>query len=101
MHRSDHQLIWGCVWQAAQTIQLLGKYLNREKSLPIQVEALHALHNLCKISRGRQEEAARVGLVPYLMSLAQMSRKQVCSTSAPSLAQMLLALTGFLSVSCS
>lgn len=45
--------------------------------LPIQVEALHALHNLCKISRQRQEAAALAGLVPYLMNLAQMSPKQV------------------------
>lgn len=45
--------------------------------LPIQVEALHALHNLCKISRQRQEAAASAGLVPYLMNLAQMSPKQV------------------------
>ena len=63
--------------QRAQAIQSLGKYLKRDLPLPIQVEALHALHNLCKISRQRQEEAARVNLVPYLMSLARLPGKQV------------------------
>lgn len=39
----------------------------------MQLEALHALHNLCKISRLRQEGAAKAGLVPYLMGLAHLS----------------------------
>lgn len=63
--------------QGAGTIGSLGKYLKAVMPLPIQVEALHALHNLCKISRQRQEAAASAGLVPYLMNLAQMSPKQV------------------------
>ena len=63
--------------QSAGTIGSLGKYLKAVMPLPIQVEALHALHNLCKISRQRQEAAASAGLVPYLMNLAQMSPKQV------------------------
>ena len=63
--------------QSAGTIGSLGKYLKAVMPLTIQVEALHALHNLCKISRQRQEAAASAGLVPYLMNLAQMSPKQV------------------------
>ena len=35
-----------------------------------QAEALHALYNLCKISRARQEAAAAAGAVPYLAGLA-------------------------------
>ena len=66
------------ILQGAGTIGSLGKYLKASMPLPIQVEALHALHNLCKISRQRQEAAASAGLVPYLMNLAQMSPKQVC-----------------------
>ena len=65
--------------QSAGTIGSLGKYLKAVMPLPIQVEALHALHNLCKISRQRQEAAASAGLVPYLMNLAQLSPKQVPS----------------------
>jgi len=63
--------------QDAGTIESLGRYLKVSWSLPIQVEALHALHNLCKISRARQEGAANAGLVPYLMNLAQMSPQHV------------------------
>ena len=55
----------------------MGRYLKASLSLSIQVEALHALHNLCKISRARQEGAAKAGLVPYLMNLAQMSPRKV------------------------
>lgn len=81
--------------QGAGTIGSLGKYLRAAMPLPIQVEALHALHNLCKISRQRQEAAASAGLVPYLMNLAQMSPKQARNPS-PSLPSWGLSTIAFL-----
>ncbi len=56
--------------QAAGTIPALLPYLNRGAAAVIQLEALHALYNLCKISRARQETAAVAGVVPYLAALA-------------------------------
>lgn len=50
---------------------MLLPYLGRRYSAAVQLEALHALYNLCKISRTRQEAAAVAGIVPYLAALAE------------------------------
>ncbi|CAL8466918.1 g6454 [Coccomyxa elongata] len=57
--------------QDAGSIPVLLPYLGRRHSAAVQLEALHALYNLCKISRTRQEAAAVAGIVPYLAALAQ------------------------------
>lgn len=56
--------------QDAGSIPVLLPYLGRRHSSAVQLEALHALYNLCKISRTRQEAAAVAGIVPYLAALA-------------------------------
>lgn len=58
------------IMQDAGTIPVLLPYLGRRHSAAVQLEALHALYNLCKISRTRQEAAAVAGIVPYLAALA-------------------------------
>ena len=50
--------------------------------MSLQLEALHALYNLCKISRTRQEAAAVAGVVPRLIALVSASPK-VSACSSP------------------
>ncbi len=56
--------------QDAGTIQVLPVYLQRGYSTDVQLEALHAMYNMCKISPTRQEAAALAGVVPLLVKLA-------------------------------
>ena len=56
--------------QDAGTIPVLLPWLGRRHAAGCQLAALHALYNLCKISRTRQEAAAVAGIVPYLAVLA-------------------------------
>ena len=56
--------------QDAGTIQQLPVYLHRGYTSDTQLEALHALYNMCKISPTRQEAAALAGVVPLLVKLA-------------------------------
>ena len=61
------------LWLASQdagTIQVLPVYLQRGYSTDVQLEALHAMYNMCKISPTRQEAAALAGVVPLLVKLA-------------------------------
>ncbi len=62
--------------QDAGSIPVLLPYLGRRHSAAVQLEALHALYNLCKISRTRQEAAAVAGIVPYLAALAEPAQVQ-------------------------
>ena len=55
--------------QDAGTIPKLLPFLGRTNPGALQLEALHALYNLCKISRTRQEAAAVAGAVPRLIAL--------------------------------
>ena len=57
--------------QDAGTIPVLLPWLGARNPPGVQAEALHALYNLCKISRTRQEAAAVAGALPYLAHLAQ------------------------------
>ena len=63
-----------CV-QDAGTIPRLLPFLGRTNPVSLQLEALHALYNLCKISRTRQEAAAVAGVVPRLIALVSTSPK--------------------------
>ena len=56
--------------QDAGTIEVLPVYLHRGYPSHIQLEALHAMYNMCKISPTRQEAAALAGVVPLLVKLA-------------------------------
>lgn len=56
--------------QAEGVIGALRPWLARAAPVAAQSEALHALYNLCKMSRARQEAAAAAGVVPYLAALA-------------------------------
>ncbi|CAK0734185.1 hypothetical protein CVIRNUC_000395 [Coccomyxa viridis] len=61
--------------QDAGTIPRLLPFLGRTNPVSLQLEALHALYNLCKISRTRQEAAAVAGVVPRLIALVSTSPK--------------------------
>ena len=61
--------------QDAGTIPRLLPFLGRTNPVSLQSEALHALYNLCKISRTRQEAAAVAGVVPRLIALVSTSPK--------------------------
>ena len=56
--------------QDCGTIQLLEPFLRAGQPGPMQLEALSALYNLCKISKVRQEAAAVAHAVPHLTRLA-------------------------------
>lgn len=60
------------VWegQDAGTIPALLPYLSYQDSQTLQLEALRAIYNLCRISRTRQEAAAVAGIIPRLTALA-------------------------------
>ena len=62
-----------CPLQVAHGIPSLVRYLQPSTSVAVQLEAMSAMHNLCKISRLRQEEASKAELVPYLAGLAKTS----------------------------
>lgn len=64
--------------QDAGTIPKLLPYLGRTNPVALQLEALHALYNLCKISRTRQEAAAVAGVVPRLIALVSSASAKVC-----------------------
>ena len=51
-------------------MQLLEPFLHADQPPAVQLEALAALYNLCKISKVRQEAAAVSGAVPHLARLA-------------------------------
>ncbi|DBA67330.1 TPA: hypothetical protein ACH3X2_001627 [Trebouxia sp. C0005] len=70
--------------QDAGTIQVLPVYLQRGYSTDVQLEALHAMYNMCKISPTRQEAAALAGVVPLLVKLAISTPSE--SAAAPSTA---------------
>lgn len=70
--------------QDAGTIQVLPVYLQRGYSTDVQLEALHAMYNMCKISPTRQEAAALAGVVPLLVKLAVLPPSE--SGEAPSTA---------------
>lgn len=78
-----------CDVQDAGTIQVLPAYLQRSLSSEVQLEALHAMYNLCKISPARQEAAAVAGVVPLLVKLAQP-----LPPDAPSVSQLSTHTTG-------
>jgi hypothetical protein len=59
-----------CLAQDCGTIQLLEPFLRAGQPGPMQLEALSALYNLCKISKVRQEAAAVAHAVPHLTRLA-------------------------------
>lgn len=65
--------------QDAGTIPKLLPFLGRTNPVTLQLEALHALYNLCKISRTRQEAAAVAGVVPRLIALVSSASAKVCS----------------------
>ena len=67
--------------QDAGTIQVLPLYLQRGLSHEVQLEALHAMYNMCKISPPRQEAAAVAGIVPLLVKLAAPVPPEAPSTS--------------------
>ena len=71
--------------QDCGTIQLLEPFLRAGQPGPMQLEALSALYNLCKISKVRQEAAAVAHAVPHLTRLASGSRP-----GAPTPARLLL-----------
>ncbi len=64
--------------QDAGTIPKLLPFLGRTNPVTLQLEALHALYNLCKISRTRQEAAAVAGVVPRLIALVSSASAKVC-----------------------
>ena len=66
-----------CV-QDAGTIPRLLPFLGRTNPVSLQLEAMHALYNLCKISRTRQEAAAVAGVVPRLIALVS-SKVSACT----------------------
>lgn len=70
--------------QEAGTIQVLPLYLQRGLSAEVQLEALHAMYNMCKISPPRQEAAAVAGIVPLLVKLATPLPPDAPSTSQAS-----------------
>ena len=63
--------------QDAGTIPRLLPFLGRTNPVALQLEALHALYNLCKISRTRQEAAAVAGVVPRLIALVSSASAKV------------------------
>lgn len=63
--------------QDAGTIPKLLPFLGRTNPGALQLEALHALYNLCKISRTRQEAAAVAGAVPRLIALVASASAKV------------------------
>ena len=69
--------------QDAGTIQVLPVYLQRDYPTDIQMEALHAMYNMCKLSPTRQEAAALAGIVPLLVKLATPSSQDAPPTSSP------------------
>ena len=75
--------IVGGAGQDAGTIQVLPTYLHRGCAMEVQLEALHALYNMCKISPTRQEAAALAGLVPLLVKLAATSLPEPPSMPQP------------------
>lgn len=91
--RAAAEWLSGQVVQDAGSIPVLLPYLGRRHSAVVQLEALHALYNLCKISRTRQEAAAVAGIVPYLVALAQ---PQVTQRPPPPCASLLSSSTGSL-----
>lgn len=54
--------------ESARTIETLVHYLCDEEGLETSCEhfIISSLHNLCRVSPGRQEIAARAGIIPYL-----------------------------------
>ncbi|KAL3139702.1 hypothetical protein ABBQ38_004012 [Trebouxia sp. C0009 RCD-2024] len=69
--------------QDAGTIQVLPVYLQRGYSTDVQMEALHAMYNMCKLSPTRQEAAALAGIVPLLVKLATPSSHDTQPASPP------------------
>lgn len=63
--------------QDSGTIPKLLPFLGRTNPVALQAEALHALYNLCKISRTRQEAAAVAGVVPRLIALVSSAPSKV------------------------
>ena len=57
--------------QDAGTIPALVVFLGPTHAPELQLDALKALHHLCKLSRNRQEAAALAGVVPPLAGFAR------------------------------
>ena len=57
-------------------------YLGPSYQAQVQLDALRALHNLCKLSSSRQEAAALGGIVPALCAFAQQPSPRSASGEA-------------------
>ena len=64
-------LVAAALVQDAGTIPALVVFLGPTHAPELQLDALKALHNLCKLSRNRQEAAALAGVVPPLAGFAR------------------------------
>ena len=56
--------------EAANVVAYVVAQLPRQDAPELQVEALCTVHNLCQLSRSRQEATAAAGAVPWLCQLA-------------------------------
>lgn len=64
---------------------MLPAYLQRSLPGEVQLEALHAMYNMCRISPARQEAAAVAGIVPLLVKLATPLPPTSTSATQPSI----------------
>jgi serine/threonine protein kinase len=66
---STEQSVLGAL-EAANVVAYVVAQLPRQDAPELQVEALCTVHNLCQLSRSRQEATAAAGAVPWLCQLA-------------------------------
>ena len=63
------------VLQNANAIEILTRILDEQSSGPHSTEMsnhiFQALYNLCRLNKGRQEEAAQAGIIPCLIRIVQ------------------------------
>ena len=67
--------------EAANALPYVVAQLPRADAPALQAEALCTLHNLCQLSRSRQEAAAAAGAVPWLCRLAMQPPAEAASSS--------------------